>query len=408
MSFFVNMDDDEFNKAYYVPIEIRKQEQVSQAILILEPPDEQPEKPAQQPESLLRQTVRMQNDPNYDPTESQQEGTISTHIDRNAPLITVQERAKGISYVEPMTSDWNPPPEYQELPETERDKIRKHFLIDIDGHQIPPPILAFNHMRLPHSILEIVEYKLKIRHPTAIQIQAMPCLLAGRDMIGVASTGSGKTLAFVIPMLIRAIEGEMRLPLTKNEGPIGLVICPSRELAIQTINIVRCFTQDMKPIIKSTLLIGGSALAEQCAQLEAGTHVMVATPGRLKDLLARRKMHLRQCIYLVLDEADRLVNLGFEDEVRQILDYLAHQRQTLLFSATMPRKIQEFATSALVSPIICKVGRPGAANVNVEQRVSSISKTPYLCPGRICEANRPSSLSRSLYQEHTSSSGGLL
>ncbi|KAL4718580.1 hypothetical protein ACJJTC_007176, partial [Scirpophaga incertulas] len=133
----------------------------------------------------------------------------------------------------------------------------------------------------------------------------------------------------------------------RNEGPYGLIICPSRELAKQTHDIIQHFVKHVKmaggPEIRTCLAIGGVPVSECMEVVQQGVHIMVATPGRLMDMLDKKMVRLNVCRYLCMDEADRMIDMGFEEDVRTIFSYFAGQRQTLLFSATMPRKIQNFA-----------------------------------------------------------------
>ena len=168
------------------------------------------------------------------------------------------------------------------------------------------------------------------------------------------------------------------MPIVPGEGPFGLIICPSRELARQTFEVIEQFLIPLKeagyPELRPLLCIGGVDMRSQLDIVKKGVHIVVATPGRLKDMLAKKKMNLDNCRYLTLDEADRLVDLGFEDDIREVFDHFKAQRQTLLFSATMPTKIQNFARSALVKPIIVNVGRAGAANLDVIQEVEYVKQ----------------------------------
>lgn len=169
-------------------------------------------------------------------------------------------------------------------------------------------------------------------------------MLAGRDLIGIAFTGSGKTLVFVLPLILFCVEQEVCLPFIRNEGPYGLIICPSRELAKQTYEIIKYFCsylhKDGFPEIRSCLAIGGVPVTESMDVIQKGAHIMVATPGRLMDMLDKKMVTLQVCRYLCMDEADRMIDMGFEEDVRTIFSYFKGQRQTLLFSATMPKKIQ--------------------------------------------------------------------
>jgi ATP-dependent RNA helicase DDX41 len=202
-------------------------------------------------------------------------------------------------------------------------------------------------------------------------------------MIGIAFTGSGKTLVFGVPMILCSLEQELRSKVMNNEGPYGLIIAPSRELAHQTFEVLEFYTDQLVehqnfPKLRSVLTIGGLSTATQAQQLRRGVHMVVATPGRLNDLLTRKRMSMAQCQYLVMDEADRMVDLGFEEEIRNTLDHFRGQRQSLLFSATMPRKIQDFAKTALVDPVVINVGRAGAANLDVIQEVEYVKQEAKL------------------------------
>ena len=185
---------------------------------------------------------------------------------------------------------------------------------------------------------------------------------------------------FALPLIMRALQFEMVLPLTRGEGPVGLIVCPSRELARQTYEVITHFTTHLQqsghyPQLNTLFCIGGIQLGEQLLAMKGGViHMVVATPGRLLDMLQKKKLTLSNCQYLALDEADRLIDLGFEDDIRTLFDFFTHRRQTVLFSATMPKKIQEFAVSALIRPVIVNVGRAGAANLDVIQEVEYVKK----------------------------------
>eukprot|EP00386_Alphamonas_edax_P006415 GDKI01020784.1.p1 GENE.GDKI01020784.1~~GDKI01020784.1.p1 ORF type:complete len:639 (+),score=179.31 GDKI01020784.1:89-2005(+) len=314
----------------------------------------------------------------------EQEERLLKQVQMNAPLMGIKERAQGIVYTQRLTTDWKLPKKYAHISRSEADSIREKFYIDVQGDDVPPPIKSFADMRLPVATLEALRDK-GITRPTQIQMQGIPCALQGRDIIGIAFTGSGKTLVFTLPLLMRAMESEMRQPLTQGEGPIGLICLPSRELATQTHEIVQYHINYLNkggyPLLRSVCAIGGMNVIDQAREIRKGIHVLVATPGRLTDLLNKKRMSLKQCVFLALDEADRMIDLGFEEEVRNVLDSFSHQRQTLLFSATMPKKIQEFAKSALVDPVIVNVGRAGAANLDVVQEVEYVkqeAKLPYV------------------------------
>ncbi|OBZ82207.1 DEAD-box ATP-dependent RNA helicase 35 [Choanephora cucurbitarum] len=296
---------------------------------------------------------------------------------RHKALISVQESAMGKHYTEPMKSSWEPPHYIRNMTEVDHQLIRERYHILIEGEDPVPPIRHFRDMKLPEPILKYLKSK-NIEKPSPIQIQGLPVALKGRDMIGIAFTGSGKTLTFSLPLVMFALEAEVRLPLSQGEGPIGMILCPSRELARQTFDglnsMADALARDGYPQLRSLLCIGGINMMEQNDVLRRGIHMVVATPGRLMDMLSKKKFNLDNCRYLCMDEADRMIDMGFEEDVRNIMSYFKSQRQTLLFSATMPKKIQDFALSALVKPMVVNVGRAGAANLDVIQEVEYVKQ----------------------------------
>jgi ATP-dependent RNA helicase DDX41 len=317
---------------------------------------------------------------------SQEEANILAALDNGfKPLMSVKEIATGVTYSESMKTNWRPPMHIRELSEAEMQEVRDKWHILVEGEDLPPPIKSFKDMRFPDPVLNALRAK-GIRKPTPIQIQGIPAVLAGRDLIGVAFTGSGKTLVFTLPMVMIALEEEKRLPIGRGEGPFGLILCPSRELARQTFEIVEHFCQHLAASqtasLRAMCSIGGMQLSEQVDIIKQGVHMCVATPGRLNDMLNKKRFSLELCRYLCLDEADRLIgDQNFEEEVRNTMTFFTSQRQTLLFSATMPNKIEAFARSALVRPVIVNVGRAGAANLDVIQEVEYVkqeAKTSYL------------------------------
>lgn len=302
-------------------------------------------------------------------------------------------------------------------------------------------------------------------------------------MIGIAFTGSGKTLAFSLPLLMFSMEEEKRIPFVQGEGPVGIIVCPSvsclsifrltleetsrsaaeeargdryllaavlassctyrpvadslistrsqRELARQTydglVEMGTLCARSGYPEVRTLLCIGGINMSEQSHVMSRGFHMVVATPGRLQDMLEKKKFTLAACKYLCLDEADRMIDMGFEEDVRNIMSFFKvrsvnsglcrsltsfirtllssahaplftpspppslsalvsspssyscssrqqHQRQTLLFSATMPKRIQDFAQQALVQPIVVNVGRAGAASMDIIQEVEYVKQ----------------------------------
>ncbi|KAF9410172.1 DEAD-box ATP-dependent RNA helicase 35 [Podila epigama] len=307
----------------------------------------------------------------------EEEAKILAAVAERKQLASAEEISKGIVYTEPLKTSWTPPRHVREMSEETLAGIRAKYHIDAEGENMPPVIKTFRDMKFPQPVLDYLKNK-GIKMPTPIQMQGLPVALSGRDMIGIAFTGSGKTLSFTLPLVMRALEEESKMPLAKGEGPIGMIVCPSRELARQTydgfVAISDMLYKGGYPQLKILLCMGGINMQEQASVFHGGIHVVVATPGRLQDMLAKKKFNLDLCTYMCMDEADRMLDMGFEEEVRTILSYFKHQRQTILYSATMPKKIQDFARSALVQPVTVNVGRAGAANLDVIQEVEYVKQ----------------------------------
>ncbi len=202
--------------------------------------------------------------------------------------------------------------------------------------------------------------------PTPIQASAIPSILMMRDMIGVAQTGTGKTASFVLPMIDILAQGRSRARM-----PRSLILEPTRELAAQVAENFEKYGKYHK--LSMALLIGGVSMTDQMAALEKGVDVLIATPGRLMDLFGRGKIMLNGCSLLVIDEADRMLDMGFIPDIEEICTKLPKQRQTLLFSATMPAPIKRLADKFLDNPKMVEVARPATANVNIKQWVVQVS-----------------------------------
>ncbi|KAF3560408.1 hypothetical protein F2Q69_00010274 [Brassica cretica] len=225
--------------------------------------------------------------------------------------------------------------------------------------------------------------------PTTIQCQALPVVLSGRDVIGIAKTGSGKTAAFVLPMIVHIMD---QPELRREEGPIGVICAPTRELAHQIYLEAKKFSKAYG--LRVSAVYGGMGKHEQFRELKAGCEIVVATPGRLIDMLKMKALTMMRASYLVLDEADRMFDLGFEPQVRSIVGQIRPDRQTLLFSATMPWKVEKLAREILSDPIRVTVGEAGMANEDITQVVNVIpsdaDKLPWLLeklPGMIDEGD---------------------
>src|SRR3954465_2524249 len=201
--------------------------------------------------------------------------------------------------------------------------------------------------------------------PTPIQRQAIPSVLMGRDIIGIAQTGTGKTAGFVLPMIDILAQGRSRARM-----PRSLILEPTRELAMQVSENFEKYGKYHK--LNMALLIGGTNMADQIKKLEKGVDVLIATPGRLMDLYGRGKIMLNGCGLLVIDEADRMLDMGFIPDIEEICSKLPAVRQTLLFSATMPGPIKKLADKFLTGPKTIEVARPATANVSIDQRLLKV------------------------------------
>ena len=340
--------------------------------------------------SLLVQTAAMKHGvPEETEAEraAKEEAELLEQLTRTKALQSVQELAHGIVYTKPMRTGWRPPHAIRVKGQEDHQRVRDEFHIIVEGEELEgaPPMTSFREMKFPASVVDHLQQR-GITRPTPIQMQGLPVILSGRDMIGIAFTGSGKTLAFGLPAAMVALQEEVRMPLVRNEGPVSLIACPARELARQTLEIVMGFCDAASEggriaQLRGMLCIGGMDMRQQSATVRSGVHVISATPGRLKDFLGKKIITLDLCKYLCFDEADRMIDMGFEEDVREIMSYFKGQRQTVMFSATMPMKIKEFAKSALVKPVLVNVGRAGAANLDVIQEVEYVkeeSKLTYL------------------------------
>ena len=211
--------------------------------------------------------------------------------------------------------------------------------------------------------------ELGITDPTPIQAQAIPHAMNGRDVMGLAQTGTGKTAAFGLPML-DALMSDGGRPSPKTAK--ALVLAPTRELAKQICDNLAAFSQGSH--LKTVLVVGGAGITGQARRLEKGCAVLVATPGRLIDLMDRGAVRLDETRFLVLDEADQMLDLGFIHALRKIAPKLAKERQTMLFSATMPKQMGEIAETYLTNPIRVQVNPPGQAAEKIEQGIHFVAK----------------------------------
>ncbi|XP_052185755.1 DEAD-box ATP-dependent RNA helicase 24 isoform X2 [Diospyros lotus] len=245
-------------------------------------------------------------------------------------------------------------------------EYRKSLAIRVSGFDVPRPIKTFEDCGFSVELMKMIA-KQAYERPTPIQCQALPIVLSGRDIIGIAKTGSGKTAAFVLPMIVHIMD---QPELGKEEGPIGVICAPTRELAHQIYLEAKKFAKSHG--IRVSAVYGGMSKLEQFKELKAGCEIVVATPGRLIDMLKMKALKMFRTTYLVLDEADRMFDLGFEPQIRSIVGQIRPDRQTLLFSATMPRKVEKLAREILTDPVRVTVGEVGMANEDITQVVQVI------------------------------------
>lgn len=198
--------------------------------------------------------------------------------------------------------------------------------------------------------------------PTSIQLQAIPPVLAGKDVLGCAQTGTGKTAAFALPILQRLHLAEAK---SERGRPLVLVLAPTRELAAQIDESFRTYAKFLR--IRSTVVFGGVGYDKQTHALRDGVHVLVATPGRLMDLLDRHAVELSHIQVLVLDEADRMLDMGFLPDIRAILGRVPKQRQTQLFSATLHDEIERIASFAMHNPLRIQISKPTTVAEGIAQ-----------------------------------------
>lgn len=222
--------------------------------------------------------------------------------------------------------------------------------------------LAFDNLGISPLLLSILS-KVGINAPTPIQEKSIPVVLTGKDVIGIAQTGTGKTLAFGLPMIQL---------LAKKAGAMGLIVLPTRELAIQVEDTLKRVGGSLG--LRTAILVGGASMGAQISMIRQKPHVIVATPGRLNDHLEQKTVDLGTVAILVLDEADRMLDMGFEPQIRRILSSVPKEHQTLLFSATMPPKIKTMALTYMKSPVTVQIAEAGSTTERITQELYMISK----------------------------------
>ncbi|KAJ2007773.1 ATP-dependent RNA helicase dbp2 [Coemansia thaxteri] len=232
----------------------------------------------------------------------------------------------------------------------EIEDYRTKYEMTVTGSNIPNPITTFAEANFPDYVMSEIE-KLGFEKPTAIQSQGWPMALSGCDMVGVASTGSGKTLAYTLPGIVHINAQPL---LNPGDGPVVLILAPTRELAVQI--QTECNKYGSTSRIRNTCVYGGTPRGPQIRDLKRGVEICIATPGRLIDMLQIGVTNLRRVTYLVLDEADRMLDMGFEPQIRKIVDQIRPDRQTLMWSATWPKEVQQMARDFLHDYIQVNIG----------------------------------------------------
>ncbi|XP_078122142.1 putative ATP-dependent RNA helicase DDX46 isoform X2 [Sander vitreus] len=267
---------------------------------------------------------------------------------------------------------------YVEVPELARmspEEVNVYRLelegIAVKGKGCPKPIKTWVQCGVSMKILGAMR-KHGYEKPTPIQAQAIPAIMSGRDLIGIAKTGSGKTIAFLMPMFRHIMD---QRPLEESEGPISIIMTPTRELALQITKECKKFSKQLG--LRVVCVYGGTGISEQIAELKRGAEIIVCTPGRMIDMLGAnsgRVTNLRRVTYVVLDEADRMFDMGFEPQVMRIVDNVRPDRQTVMFSATFPRAMEALARRILAKPIEVQVGGRSVVCSDVEQHVLVIEE----------------------------------
>lgn len=265
--------------------------------------------------------------------------------------------------------------ELTSLPESTITDYLKKNEVDIQGDLKLRPILQFAYTNVPNKLLKVFE---NFSNPTPIQATTWPFTLSGRDIVGIAETGSGKTYGFTLPGLVHLASNK-----SKSKNPSMLVLSPTRELAMQSEEQAREAGKMFG--LKTICLYGGVDKASQARRLATGTDIVVATPGRLLDLLNDEAIDLSEVSFLVLDEADRMLDEGFERDIRAIIGHVPKQRQTLMFSATWPMSIRKLAADFLNNPIRVTIGSPDLAASNSITQIVEVVDDPRSKEGKLLQ-----------------------
>tara|TARA_B110001452_G_scaffold205070_1_gene175092 strand:- start:58 stop:1404 length:1347 start_codon:yes stop_codon:yes gene_type:complete len=257
---------------------------------------------------------------------------------------------------------------YQQHPDVaawrDSDQWRREQRVTVSDRQAPKPVRTFLEAAFPEGITAELEAS-GFEKPTPIQSQAWPLALSGRDVIGLAGTGSGKTLCFALPALVHILAQDHLKP---GDGPIAMFLAPTRELALQIKS--ECDKFGSSSGVKNTAVYGGVPKGPQQRDLGHGVEIVIATPGRLLDFMEEGVTNLQRCTFLVLDEADRMMDFGFEPQLRRVVECVRPDRQTLMWSATWPREVQSLAREFLSDAVLVQVNNAAVlrATESVDQR----------------------------------------
>ncbi|RBA20343.1 ATP-dependent RNA helicase DBP2 [Fusarium proliferatum] len=259
-------------------------------------------------------------------------------------------------------------PDVSSRSDADVEAFRRKHQMTIAGKDVPRPVETFDEAGFPRYVMDEVKAQ-GFPAPTAIQSQGWPMALSGRDVVGIAETGSGKTLTYCLPSIVHINAQPLLAP---GDGPIVLVLAPTRELAVQIQEEMKKFGRSSR--IRNTCVYGGVPKGPQIRDLSRGVEVCIATPGRLIDMLEAGKTNLRRVTYLVLDEADRMLDMGFEPQIRKIIGQIRPDRQTLMWSATWPKEVRALASDFLQDFIQVNIGSMElAANHRITQIVEVVT-----------------------------------
>ncbi|XP_026463652.1 ATP-dependent RNA helicase p62-like isoform X2 [Ctenocephalides felis] len=245
----------------------------------------------------------------------------------------------------------------------EVEEYRNAKEITVHG-DAPNPIQYFEEANFPDYVMQGIK-KQGYTEPTAIQAQGWPIAMSGKNMVGIAQTGSGKTLGYILPAIVHI---NNQPSISRGDGPIALVLAPTRELAQQIQQVATEFGS--LSYVRNTCVFGGAPKGSQARDLERGVEIVIATPGRLIDFLESGRTNLKRCTYLVLDEADRMLDMGFEPQIRKIIEQIRPDRQTCMWSATWPKEVRKLAEDYLGDYVQINIGSLQlSANHNILQIV---------------------------------------